>query len=42
MDLQFIKNTVFETVDFSYDGEIDFYEYDGYTVYAERIFVVKE
>ena len=32
MDLQFIKNTVFETVDFSYDGEIEFYECDGLEV----------
>ena len=32
MDYSFIKDTIFETVDFSYDGEIEFYVCDGLEV----------
>ncbi len=32
MDIKFIKDTVFETVDFSYDKEIEFFEFDGVKV----------
>ena len=32
MDVKFIKDTVFDTVDFSYDKEIEFFEFDGVKV----------
>lgn len=32
MDINFIKETVFKAVDFSYDGEIEFFDFDGVKV----------
>ena len=32
MDYQYIKNTVFKTVEFQFDKEIEFYEFDGIRV----------
>lgn len=32
MDTNFLKQTVFKTVDFTYDGEIEFFEFDGVKV----------
>ena len=29
MDTNFIKETVFKTVDFTFDGEIEFLDFDG-------------